>query len=203
MAIGDPYAFPADLEVRTGRADDGTYAEKLAAASRDVERYCARQFNKETVATARTFYPRNRFVVMVDDFHTAAGLLVATDTGDDATFETAWAAADYQAMPLGGLRDGVPGWPYDRLIAVESREFPCNTARPSVQVTAQWGWTQVPAAVKQATLAAAESQLGKDAGPVVGESIDGYSVTYARTGSDSPFYSLARYRRVVPGLLVA
>jgi hypothetical protein len=203
MSLGDSYGTVAELEIRLGQADDGRYAAALAAASRDAERYCGRQFNNVVIAAARTFQPRNRHVLLVDDFHTTTDLVIETDTGDDGTYETTWTAADYLLWPPGGLRDGVPGWPYERVTAVESLEFPCGNARPSVQVTAQWGWAAVPAAVKDAVLAAAEARLAKQAAPVVGESLDGYSVQFARMGSDSPFYNLNRYRRVVPGLLVA
>jgi hypothetical protein len=203
MAIGDAYATPAELEARVGRVDDGTFAAVLAAASRDLERYCGRQFNKTTTAAARTYHPRHSRSVMVDDFHTVTDLAVATDEGDDGTFEIVWASTDYELRPRGGIVDGVTGWPYERVDAVESRVFPCNGYRPQVQVTAQWGWAAVPAAVREATLSAAEQRLAKSPSPVVGESIDGYSVTYGRVGSDSPFYPLARYRRSTSAFMVA
>ncbi|MBM7788856.1 hypothetical protein [Tenggerimyces flavus] len=153
MAIGDPYAILAELKTRLGGIadtdDDAALNNALATASRGIDAFCRRQFNKTTSATARVFRPTRAGLAFVHDFHTTTGLVIAT--GDDGTFGTTWAAADYQLEPLNQMRHGEEGWPYWIIRAVDSQAFTC-AARATLQVTAQWGWNAVPAAVKEACL---------------------------------------------------
>lgn len=155
MALGGSYATVDDLKARFDIADtvdDIRLTEALAGASREIEVHCDRQFNEDIVApSARVYRPLNSRKVLVDDIHTVVGLIVATDEDDDGTYETTWTAADYQLEPLNGIVSGQSGWPYYRIAAVSSRTFPCNR-RPSVQVTAQWGWQTIPAPVKESCL---------------------------------------------------
>lgn len=163
MALGDSYATLTELKARLDIADttdDDRLTASLATASREIEAWCGRQFNDAGSASARVFPAARTGLLTVDDFSTTTGLVVATDFGDDGTYETTWAASDYQAEPLNGVVAGQPGWPYWRLRAVAAREFPVGNLRPSVQVTAQWGWAAVPAAVKEACLVTA-SELFK------------------------------------------
>ncbi len=164
MALGDSYALLADLKTRLDIADttdDARLTEALSAASREIETWCDRQFNKATVASARVFRPLTAYTVLVDDFHTTDDLAVASDAADDGTYGTAWTAADYELEPLNGMVSGQSGWPYYRVRAVGSYTFPtCNRRAASVRVTAQWGWAAVPAAVKEACLVIA-SELFK------------------------------------------
>lgn len=158
MALGDNYHTLAELKTRLGISDsteDAALNAASSSASRNIEKYCRRQFNDAGSATARTYWPLSRYVVLVDDFHTTSGLQVATDVDDDGTYETIWATTDYINEPVDGIRDGVTGWPYWKITAVESYVF-YDYRRPSVQVTARWGWAAVPAPVKEASLALAE-----------------------------------------------
>jgi len=136
----------------TGLLHDSLVANAVNAANQAVTQFCGRDFDKVAVAseTARLFHPGNGAVAIVDDFWDTTNLAVKTDHGDDGTFETTWAAADYQLEPLNGRENGVTV-PYYRIRAVESRYFPCSS-RPTLQVTAAWGWAAVPAAVREATL---------------------------------------------------
>lgn len=198
MALGDPYASVADLVLRLGRADDGTFADKLDTASRDVEQFCHRQFNTDDVATARTYRPLDGGLVIVDDFHTTTDLVVATDDDDDGSFETTWAATDFEVGPTAGVVSGAIGWPFWTITAATAGKwFRCGR-RSTVQVTAQWGWAAVPSGIKEATLAVAEQVSGKSSGTVRSEAIDGYSVSFA-IGDDvevlGPFAKAAPYRR--------
>lgn len=158
MALGSNYATDAELKTRLGISDsneDAAIAAAMSSSSRAIERYCRRQFNDAGSASARKFYPISRTVVLVDDFHTTTGFELATDMDDDGTYETIWSLDDVLLEPIGGIRDGVPGWPYWKLRAVDVDQF-YNTRRPNVQVTARWGWASVPASIKEASLALAE-----------------------------------------------
>ncbi len=158
MALGDNYHTLAELKTRLGISDSNEDAALNAAsssASRNIEKYCRRQFNDAGSASARVYFPLTSRKVLVDDFHTTTGQQVAVDTDDDGDYDSIWATTDYINMPLTGIRDGVPGWPYWEIKAVDSQYF-LNGQRPSVQLTARWGWAAVPAPIKEASLALAE-----------------------------------------------
>lgn len=161
MALGDSYATLVELKARlniSDSSDDAGLASALAVASRGIESCCRRQFNDAGSATARLFHPDSARLAKVDDFSTTTGLVVESDTSGDGTFETTWASAEYELQPLNGVVDGVSGWPYWKIRAAGTtgRYFPCTRARATVRVTARWGWTAVPAPVKEGTLILAE-----------------------------------------------
>jgi hypothetical protein len=120
------------------------------AATEWVNQHCQRQFNKTTTATARTFVARDSYTVEVDDFHTITDLAVKTDPATDGTYATTLASTDYVLEPLDGIEASMTGFPYRKVRAVGSTLFACS-ARPSVQVTAQWGWNAIPESVTLAT----------------------------------------------------
>lgn len=154
MALGDPYATRTELKSYMGDStsgDDAKYDDALSAASRGIDHHCRRQFNKATTASARVYYPESCSLVMVDDFHTVTDLAIAYSTTDNGTYGSTVTSANYLLLPLNGINDGESGWPYSR-IQFQSLSIPTRTVRPSVQVTAQWGWTAVPGPVKLACL---------------------------------------------------
>lgn len=166
MAIGDPYVELDELKSYlkiTDTEDDTELSAALSAASRGITDFCKRQFNKETVATARTYRVIRTGLAMVDDFHTTTGLVIAT--GDEGVFDTTWTASDYELEPLNGVRNGEPGWPYWKIRALESSALSFTvSSRATIRVTAQWGWAEVPDPVHQACLMlAAELFKMKDA----------------------------------------
>lgn len=138
-----------DLDASLGR-HDARLETAIEAASRMIEAECRRKFTPDSVVSARVFYPLSSYRVYVDDISTTTGLIVATDPGNDGTFDVTVASTDYQLEPLNGVRDGIT-WPYTSILAVESTWWPCTT-RASVQVTAKWGWPAVPVDIEQACL---------------------------------------------------
>lgn len=165
MALGDPYATLTDikdyLSLGTTVSDD-VLNDALESVSREIENHTHRQFNQAASASERRYHPEDSCVAHVDDFHDATGLVVETDDDDDGTFETTWSDTDYLLEPLDGVVDGVDGWPFYRIKAV-GRSFP-RGVRPTVRVTALWGWSSVPRPVVQACLIlASETAKLKDA----------------------------------------
>lgn len=157
MALGDVYASLTELKGRLDIADaddDDALTAALTVASRGIESCTRRQFNDAGTASARVFKPGLGGVTHVDDFSTTAGLVIESDASGDGAFETTWSSGDYELEPLNGVVGGVPGWPYWRVRLID-RYFPCNSLH-RLQVTAQWGWSAVPAPVKEATLILAE-----------------------------------------------
>jgi hypothetical protein len=174
MALGDSYASLLEVKARLGIGDtteDTQLTAVLAVASRGIEQCCNRQFNDAGSASARVFHIDHPRLAIVDDFHTTDGLIVATDAAGAGAFGTTWNTTDYELAPLGGIVDGVPGWPYWRIRGID-RYFPCASRRASLQVTARWGWAAVPAPVKEATLILAEDIFKLKSAPF---GVSGYS----------------------------
>lgn len=151
------YATLAELKAYlriTDTADDTQLLDSLLTASRGIDHYCSRRFYPDSAASARTYHPRDWTTTVADDFWTTTSLAIALDDGDTGTFSTVLTTADYSLEPSNGVVDGEPGWPFYRIVAV-NRDFVCGR-RPSVQVTAKWGWAAVPSPIKQACVYLAE-----------------------------------------------
>jgi len=174
------YIAPADVmaALAIAETDDPTLNQAVSAASNLVRDMCGRDFG--TVASsARFFHPLDGYCCPIDDATTVT--VVATDDAGDGLYSTIWAAADWQATPVGNIGPaGQTGWPYTAIVAIESRSFTTDlNLRPTVKVTAVWGWGAIPAPIKQATLfvasemfkAAREAPFGSanlaDFGPVL------------------------------------
>lgn len=130
--------------------DDALLTGALLSACRAIDDHCGRRFYVDADVSAREYRPDAVGLVRVHDFSTTTGLVVKTDDANDATYSTTWTVStDFIVEPLNGLRDG-RAWAYDAIRAVGARTF-AGRVRPSVQVTAKWGWPSVPEPVKQAT----------------------------------------------------
>lgn len=192
MALGASYASIAALEGRLG-PDDGTFSQKLNAASRAVEAFTRRQFNKEDVASERRFRAVDPSRLPVDDFHTLTDLAVEVDG-------TAWDLADVDPRPPNGVVNGQVGWPFSDILAVR-RSWP-HDRRATVTVTAQWGWAAVPKAIVEATLDVAEA-MSSGGGAIRSETMGTYSVSYdvgSSAAATSAFDRAAPYRRKIWGV---
>jgi hypothetical protein len=150
------YATLVELKTFVGiptadTADDTALQLALDASTTQVEGFTDRVFTADSVATTRDYMVTDTGRLDVDPISTLTGLIVATDDNGDGTYETTWAASDYRAEPINASAAGVP---WDRIVALGTRWFPKNTYRPTVRVTAKFGWPggTVPQAVKLATL---------------------------------------------------
>ena len=87
-----------------------------------------------------------------------------TDEAGDGTFETTWAASDYELGPI----DRDTSRPYTRIDAVDSKVFPTyygTGRRARVEITGVWGWAAIPVEVKQACLIKATRLLTRMQSP--------------------------------------
>lgn len=177
MPLGASYATVAQLEARTGQPDNGTYTQLLAAASRHVESFTGRQFNQVAEATARKFRALDCERLPLDDFHTLTDFVVSTNG-------LAWDPTNFEADPPDGVKDGVPGWPFEALFAV-NRSWPLqHFRRKTITVTARWGWSAVPAGIVEATLDVAfamfiGASIGSGNGIISSETVGPFSVSFA------------------------
>lgn len=167
MALGDSYATLTELRSRLGISDaqdDDRLTNALKSASLGINRECKRQFNDSGTTSTRVYKPLSSGWVDVDDFSTTTGLVIKSDDTNSGSYTTTWTSSDYELYPLNGIQDGEPGFPYWQIRSTGNRQFNNCNARTSVQVTARWGWSAVPAVIKEATLiVAAEVFKLKDA----------------------------------------
>lgn len=158
MPLGDNYITLAQLKTRLGVTDandDALFTAAVDAATEGINDATGRDFQKDTVASARRYRPTGAGLVITHDFHTETGLVVKTDEDDDGTFETTLASTAYELEPIDGIVRGRAGWPWWKIRMVDGTVFP-RGRRHSVQVTAQWGWAAVPDSITNAAYVLAE-----------------------------------------------
>ena len=149
------YATLSELKVFVGippadTADDAALTLALDSATAQVDGWCDRTFTA-AVAT-RLYTPDYGDYLDVDPISTATGLVVATDDNGDGTFETTWTVnTDFRLDPANAVANGEP---FTRLVGLGTRRFWTSQYRPTVSVTASFGWPggTPPAPVKLATL---------------------------------------------------
>jgi hypothetical protein len=144
------YATVAQLKTWIGigdSVDDALLADVLATASRQIETDTGRFFY-QTAAEVRTYTAKKYLWVLIDDCISLS--LVETDADGDRTYETVWAATDYDLLPENAAADG---WPYNVIeVAPAGRyTFPARL-RKGLRLTGVWGWAAVPEKIQQACL---------------------------------------------------
>ncbi len=164
MPVANGYATLNDVKtaarIQDG-VDDSLLELAIESASRMIDEYTMRNFYNAGTAV-RVFVPDHNDVVAIDDAVSISEIAVSTML--NKTYDQVWSVVDYQLEPLNGVADGLAGWPITRIRAVGTYEFPDGNTRyryegrygqediATVQVTGVWGWSAVPAAVKQATI---------------------------------------------------
>lgn len=126
--------------------DDAWIGRAVVAASRAIDDTCRRQFGKTDALETRYYRAewrpdKDRWVVVIDDLMTVAGLEVEVDGGAAVT--------GHRLMERNAAADGVP---WERLeFAHGASVVPVYPDR-EVAVTATWGWSAVPPAVAAAAM---------------------------------------------------
>jgi hypothetical protein len=141
------YCQLADLKTSLGITDtddDDALVRAIGAASRAIDQATGTHFYQ--VTEARLYSPLDCYDVWVDRFTSTTGLVVKTGT-DGSTWTTV-TSTDVVTWP-----NNAPsrGGAYCRL-RVPTGVLPVGYIRPTVQVTASWGWHFVPTAVAEACL---------------------------------------------------
>lgn len=194
------YATAAELKafVRIDDTlDDAQIALALTAASRAVDNATHRQFGQvaapeERFYTAREDPVHDRWIVAVDDLMDTTGLTVAFDTEGDETYSTAitlWATRPVNAAQYNR--------PWHDLVLRPPDGVEVTDTDAGVRVTARWGWTAVPNAVKEATLLQASRLLSRRDSPfgVAGSPDAGSEVRLLAKVDPDVEVALAPYRR--------
>lgn len=147
-----------------GQVDDVRVGEVIEAASRAIDLACNRQFGVVTVAeerfyTARFDLERRRWVVAIDDLMNTSGF---TAEVQDVDGNTVGAIDNYVLEPRNAAQAGRP-WTH-LLVRPGSAQSPTG-ARDEVAITALWGWSAVPTAIKVATKIEANRFLSRKDSP--------------------------------------
>jgi len=132
--------------------DDAELALAIAASSRAIDRKNRRQYGKVATPELRTYTAcpvAGRWVVETDDFQTAAGLVVQILDVGKGPPDPPETVTTFTKEPVNAAQKGRP---WTRLAFTANSEFFPTGARDEIAVTAPWGWTAVPEAIKQATL---------------------------------------------------
>lgn len=155
---------------------DPELEDVLNSVSRWIDTYCQRHFWQTAAGTNRVFEaPCDQRTLEFGAFNDLTAVTaLATDESGDGTFETTWAASDYELLPLNPA-SGPEQRPYTAIRSTGTRLFPTvslsgNQAR--VQVTGTWGWSAIPAAVHEACLLQSSRVFKRRYSP---EGIAGYS----------------------------
>lgn len=164
MSIVNGYASLTDLKDRLGitvSTRDAALERAITAASRAVDRHTGRRFWLDAAATTRVYRtPVDTLELTVDDIGDPAGVQLATDEDGDGTFETSWLASDFYLAPLNADK-GLPDVrPFTSVVCSSTvrpfRRLWGSSTRPTVQVTARFGW---PGAVVTQGVAAAPADV--------------------------------------------
>jgi hypothetical protein len=170
MAITNGYATLNEVKGAlriTDTIDDTLLETAIEAASREIDGYTERVFYNAGTAI-RVFLPEDAFLTEIDDLITLTTLKTSSDSN---TFDITWSATDFQLEPLNGQVGGLVT-PATRIRAVGDYLFPMydikniNAYKATVQVTGVWGFSEIPKAIKQATILYAMRQYKRYDAPL-------------------------------------
>jgi uncharacterized phiE125 gp8 family phage protein len=195
MAWAPDYITAAELKAFLridDTADDVQLGVAITAASRAVDSHCNRQFGVVAAAaefkyTAWANTERGVWVIDVDDLMTTTNLAIEVDG-------TALAVDEYTLEPVNAAAKGRP-WTC-LTVADDSATQPTGVAH-EVAVTALWGWTTVPTAVKQATYLQASRFFARRQSPygIAGSPDQGSELRLLSRVDPDVAVSLTDYRR--------
>lgn len=151
--------------------DDLLINSSITAASRDVDSYCGRAFWQDTAVVVREVYANSSTCVDLLDqpgdqpareISTTTGLIVKTDDGTGAFATTLTINTDFLLYPRNAVADEVP---FSEIHLPNGAGFTrAGNGRPTVQITAKFGWPSIDPRVERATLLqAAQLFKSKDA----------------------------------------
>lgn len=159
--------------------DDLALTRAADAANSAVARHCGfplRQFDKTDVvdASVRYYQPDNQCRLYVTDFWETSALQVHVDFADNGSYGTTWTLNTHFLLePMNATADGEP---YTTISPITSY-FPTYNRRPSVKVTAAWGWPEIHPDVAEAALIKAAKLFKRK------DSIDGVLGGFADFGA--------------------
>jgi hypothetical protein len=155
MAIVNGYCTLADLKAALrvqDSIDDSLLELAIDSASREIDGYCERVFY--STSATRVYAPTNIYTVTTDDIISVTTL---KSSSDGVTYDITWQTSDYQLEPLNGVAGGLVT-PFTRIRATGNYLMPTFSVgtfyegEALIQVTGVFGWSAIPAAIRQATV---------------------------------------------------
>jgi hypothetical protein len=134
----------------TDQIDDSLLTTAIGAASRWVDGYTDRSFQPAALGTA-DYVPTGRMDdLVVDDLVSVTSILIDEDI--DRSFSTTLNPIDFLLLPVNSRAGGLP-FPFTRIRPQEDGYWPTTTdGRATVRVIGQFGFGDVPDAVREATI---------------------------------------------------
>jgi hypothetical protein len=156
MAIVNGYCTLADLKAALrvqDSIDDSLLELAIESASREIDGYCERVFY--STSATRVYAPTNIYTVTTDDIISVTTL---KSSSDGVTYDITWQTSDYQLEPLNNVAGGLVGSPFTRIRATGNYLMPTFSVgtfyenEALLQVVGVFGWSAIPAAIRQATV---------------------------------------------------
>lgn len=157
MTITNGYATLAQvkdtLALGSGTTQDAKLERAINAASRQIDGATARRFWQDGSVQAVEFYADNPTLCYVDDISTTTGLIVKVDSAYDGTYATTLTINSHFILLPRNAATRTPVWPWTQIqLTPEATAYFPVSVRPSVQVTAKFGWPAVPDDITQACI---------------------------------------------------
>lgn len=157
MAVENGYATVEEIRDQMGdtaaRIDIDVIERSIEAASRLIDSLCGQRFWLDPTPVARTFSPVDNLFVFVGGIGSTTGLVVQSDTGGNGTYSETWTLdTDFLLTPPNAPFFNSSAYSWSGIQAVGSKTFIVGARRPSLKVTAKWGWTVVPSDIVKATI---------------------------------------------------
>jgi hypothetical protein len=155
MAIVNGYCTLADLKAALrvqDSIDDSLLELAIESASREIDGYCERVFY--STSATRVYAPTNIYTVTTDDIISVTTL---KSSSDGVTYDITWQTSDYQLEPLNGVAGGLVT-PFTRIRATGNYLMPTFSVgtfyenEALLEVVGVFGWSAIPAAIRQATV---------------------------------------------------
>ena len=137
----------------SGSGQDTNLGYALDAATAAIDAYAGRQFDIDSAVVTRLYDCEFMDYADVDDIATTTGLIVKTLNADGSVAETLTLNTDYYLAPYNS--DKVePVMPFTKIVMAidKSGKVLPTEHRQGLSVTAKFGFSAVPDAIKQATL---------------------------------------------------
>jgi hypothetical protein len=147
----------------TDQIDDSLLNTSISAASRWIDGWCDRGFVKASLGTA-IYIPTGRMDDLIVDDLTAV-TSIAIDEDLDETFVTTLRPIDFLLLPT-NARSGNLDFPYSRIRPQEDGYWPTAYGRATVRIVGQFGWPDVPVAVREACILQASRLYTRLSSPV-------------------------------------
>lgn len=194
MAITNGYATLAQVKAAmriSDNVDDALIETAIESASRQIDGHCQRRFY--TTTATRVYTPNDSYVTEIDDLVSLTTLKTQSDI--DGTYDTTWAASDYQLEPLNGMAGGLDV-SYTQIRAKGDYLFPTFGGEATVEVTGTFGWATVPSEIKQACIILSQRQYKRYDSPLGVAGVGEIGVIRVSRIDPDVASILAPYRRI-------